>query len=112
MTITKENLGDGTYPENFAEYQQSGTVHTIEFEVRDSSGARAVPATGTVTIKYRTPGGFGYLSPSPADVDLTNEANWGQTINGVHIGAMELTLASLEAGHTLSYTISSSFGGA
>lgn len=112
MTIKKEGLGNGTYTEPFADHRQSGTVHTIQLWFRDANGDIGAPAAGTVTIKARAPGGPAFEALDGNLVDVTDRANWLQELKGMHIEALELTLASVTTDYTMGYAISSSFGGA
>ena len=98
----------GDFEANFG--KQSGTVHTLQFAVRDGNGAVTPPDAGSVTITVRTPGADTFEDIEANVFDLTNRGNWIQVLTGIHIGSMHFACADLDAGKTLDVTISSSFG--
>jgi len=113
MTIKKKgyDAGAGPFEIPFTDHKQSGSTHTIQITMRDSTGAIAAPAAGTLTIQVRAPGGPAYEDVGSNQIDVTSRANWMQTIVG-HIEALRITPASVTAGYTFDLAISSSFGGA
>ena len=113
MTIKIEGIAHDADPVSieFAEHRQSGSVHTIQLTLRNAAGVIEAPAAGTVTIKVRSPGGGAFESVEGSAVDVTDRANWTQTLKQ-HVEALELTPGSVTADYTIGVAISSSFGGA
>lgn len=109
MTIVVKGK-DADFDINFGDYRQSGTSHTLQFAVRNASGVIAVPTAGTVTVTVQSPGATEPLDVQQNQFDLTDQANWIQTLIGMHVQVMSFTLGALDAGKTLDVTISSSFG--
>lgn len=115
MTIKKQDLDAGASSHevdfNTEPGGQPGSTHTIQIAMRDSTGAIAAPAAGTLTFKVRAPGGADFEDVTDNVIDVTSRANWMQKINQ-HIEALQVVPDSVTAGYTFDLAISSSFGGA
>lgn len=104
--IKGTGLTDGTTTVDVAETLRSSenVMYHFHFAVRDGNGDVAVPATGTVTVKATCDPSQPAEEVDNAAVDLTDRTNWLQQLKGSFRG-FDLVVASLEASHTLDYTI-------
>ena len=94
---------DGTF---YLEMEPSDRYHQIQVTGRqDSDGARNVPATGLVTITSRSPGAPEYEAFTSNTIDVTDATKWIYTIDALYSNSFKIVVSSLEAAHTLDFTM-------